>query len=133
MKEIISIVQTTKLTRHFCYFLILLYDFIEDGITLKILNLATWSKSEMQFEFSCNFYDRQKERKLHNKKMPKHVSKSVGRFESLSLLIYSGVEWVTYKEWANTVERLRECCQWRPLTVLRVAIIGNILTTFLQC
>ena len=31
------------------------------------------------------------------------------------------------------VERLRECCQWHPLSVLWVAIIENILATFPQC
>ena len=28
---------------------------------------------------------------------------------------------------------LRECCQWRPLSVLRVAVIGKILKTSPQC
>ena len=35
-------------------------------------------------------------------------------------------------EFVNIRERLRECCQIWPLTVLRVAAIDNVLTTFSQ-
>ena len=40
---------------------------------------------------------------------------------------------VGYKEWVNTVERLRDSSQKRPLTVLRVAVFGKNHATFLQC
>lgn len=36
---------------------------------------------------------------------------------------------VGYKEWVNAVERLCDSCQWGPLTVLRVVLIGNNHTT----
>ena len=37
---------------------------------------------------------------------------------------------VGYKEWVQTVERLREYCQWRPLTVMQLALIGKNHATF---
>ena len=40
---------------------------------------------------------------------------------------------VDYKERVNNLARLRECFQWRPLSILWEAIIGNILATFSQC
>ena len=33
----------------------------------------------------------------------------------------------------NTVERLRECCQIQPIILLGVAVIDDILATFLRC
>ena len=40
---------------------------------------------------------------------------------------------VHYKEWVNTVERLCDCGQLEPLSVLWVALIGKNYTTFQQC
>ena len=40
---------------------------------------------------------------------------------------------VGYKEWVNTIERFRDYCQWPPLSVLWLAVIGKNLATFLQC
>ena len=37
------------------------------------------------------------------------------------------------KECVNTLERLQDSCQWRPLSILLVATIGNNLATFPRC
>ena len=47
-----------------------------------------------------------------NWKIPLHVIKGVMRQMKQTIQLEVG-----YKERVNTVERLRDCCQWEPLTV----------------
>ena len=38
-----------------------------------------------------------------------------------------------WQEWVNAVERLCDCCQWGPISVMWVALNGKNHETFLQC